>query len=65
MVQNTINTKTNIGTLAPGFEMDITGPLVEGVLQQPVNDMNDMLVAGIEPAGPAQGDQLFKIGDLR
>ena len=45
--------------------MDIRGALVECVLPQPVHDMHDMLVVGIELfVSLAQFDQLFERGQV-
>ncbi|KKD56798.1 hypothetical protein VM57_19575 [Stenotrophomonas maltophilia] len=42
--------------------MDVRGALFVGVLQQPVDDVHDVLVVGIDVAGAAQLHQLLEAG---
>ncbi len=44
--------------------MNITGALVERVLQQPVDDIDHVLVIGIQLAGAPQLHQLFQVLDI-
>ena len=41
--------------------MNITGALLVGVLQQPINDADDVAIVGFQLAVPAQIHQLFQI----
>ena len=43
--------------------MDVARAAVKGVLQQPVNDTNDMMIVGIQLAAPAEFHQLLEVGD--
>ena len=62
MVQNPVYPETDIAAFTPWLQMNITGPLIERVLQQPIDNMNNMLITGIKFSGPPQSYQLFKIG---
>ncbi len=48
--------------LAAGFDMDVAGPLLKGVLEQPVDDIDDVRIVGIRllVAGP-QFQQLLEV----
>ncbi len=48
-------------SFAARLEVDVAGALVEGVLQQPVDDADDVLVVGVELAGAAQLHQLLEV----
>ena len=49
--------------LAPRLDVDVARALVEGVLPQPVDDVDDVVVVGVELlAGLAQLDQLLEVG---
>ena len=50
--------------IAPRFEMYIAGSLLEGITEQPVTNVHDMLVVGIEFAGATKLHQLFEISDV-
>ena len=52
--------------LAPRLEVDVAGALLEGVLPQPVDDVHDVLVVGVELlVALAELDQLLEVGDRR
>ena len=64
-VQHAINAQAHGPLLAPGFDMDIAGPLFERVLKQPVNDMDDMGIVGIGfLIARAKVYQLLKVGQV-
>ena len=46
-MQHAVNPEPDIALIAPRFEMNVTGPLLEGVLQQPVDQVNDVTVVRI------------------
>ena len=61
LMQHAVDAEAHDAEVAPGFDMDVRCPLLEGVLPQPINDMDDVLVVGIEgPVGLAQFDQLLE-----
>ena len=47
VMQQPINAKAHPTLVAAGLDMDIAGSLAKGVLQQPVDDVDDMRVVGI------------------
>ena len=63
-VQHAVDAKADVALVAPRLEMDVARALVVGVLQQPVDDADDVLVVGVEFAAPAEVDQLLQIGDV-
>ena len=46
-MQQPINAKAHPTLVAAGLDMDVAGSLAKGVLQQPVDDVDDMRVVGI------------------
>jgi hypothetical protein len=46
-VKHTVDPEPHLADRAAGFYMDIRGALVKGVLQQPVDDLDHVLVIGI------------------
>ncbi|MPN30486.1 hypothetical protein SDC9_177957 [bioreactor metagenome] len=46
-MQHAVDAEADDAEVAPRPDVDVGGPLVEGVLPQPVDDMDDMLVVGI------------------
>ena len=65
-VQQAIDTVAQLALFAAWFQVDIAGALLDGVLQQPVDDMHDMRVvcAGLGLAF-AQLKQLLKFPQAR
>ena len=47
--------------VAPRLDVDVGCALLERVLPQPVDDVDDVLVVGVEMAVPAELDQLLEI----
>ena len=62
-VHHTVDTEPDVALLPPGLEVDIAGPLVEGVLQKPVHDADDVLVVGIELSAAPELHELLEILD--
>ena len=64
LVQHAVDAEAHDADVAPRLEVDVAGALVEGVLPQPVDDVDDVLVVGVELAvGLAQLDQLLEVAD--
>jgi hypothetical protein len=60
-MQDAVDAETHDADFAPRLDMDVAGALVESVLPEPVDDVDDVLVIGIELAiGPAEFDQLLE-----
>lgn len=64
-VQHAVDAKPHGALLAARFDVDITGALLEGVLEQPVDNVDDVGVVGVRllVAG-AQVEQLFEIAQV-
>ena len=62
VVQHAVDAKAHRALLAPGFDVDIAGALLERVLEQPVDDVDDVRVVGVRLliAG-AEVEQLFEV----
>jgi len=61
-VQDAVDAKAHQAEVALGFQMDVGGALVERVLPQPVDDMDDVLIVGIDLLVElAEFDQLLEI----
>jgi len=66
LVQHPVDTEAHYAQLAPRLQMDVARALVERVLPQPVDNVDDVLVVGVELlAGPAHLDQPFEVADPR
>ena len=50
-----------MGDIATGLDMNITGALIKGILQQLIDDIDDMLIVGIRILYISQFQQLLKI----
>ena len=61
-VQHPINAKPQQTLFAARFEVNVTGALVKRILQQPVNNIDDVLIFAITGTG-TELNQLFKITD--
>ena len=46
-VQHPVDAKTHAALLAAWFDMNVTGALGKGVLEQPVDDIDDMRIVGV------------------
>ena len=60
-MQHTVDTETDDRHIALGFQMDIRGALFKCKLPQPVYDIDDVLVIGIDLFLIAEFDQLLQI----
>ena len=49
-----VDPEPHLGNRAPGLYMNVGGSLLEGILQQPVNDFDHMLVVGVRIFAGAQ-----------
>ena len=47
LMQHTIDAKANPALVPPRLQMNITGPLVESILQQPVHNIDNVLILSI------------------
>ncbi len=60
-VQHAVDAKPDIALLAARLQMDVAGALGEGVLQQPIHDLDDRPFVGAQFAAAAQFQQLLEI----
>jgi hypothetical protein len=65
VVQHAVDAKTHRALLAARFDVDIAGALLEGVLEQPVDDVDDVRVVGVRLliAG-TEIEQLFEVAEV-
>ena len=63
LVHHAVDAEAHVAGFAPRFEVDVRSALLEGVLEQPVDDVHHVLVVGVELAGARQFDQLLEIGN--
>ena len=60
-MQHPVDTKADDTQITPRFNVDIRGALLESVLQQPVDDVDDVRVVGVElTIGAPEIDQLLE-----
>jgi hypothetical protein len=60
-MQHAVDAEAHDAEIAPRLDVDVAGALLEGVLPQPVDDVDDVLVVGVELAvALAQFDQLLE-----
>jgi len=65
-VQNAVDAEPHVAQFTARLDVDIARPLIEGVLPQPVDDVDDVLVVRVELAiGLAELDKLLEIRKLR
>ena len=50
LVQHAVDAEAHDADVAPRLEVDVARALLERVLQQPVDDVDDVLVVGVELA---------------
>ena len=62
-MQHAVDSKAYLALATARFEMNITGPLLKGILQQPVDNIDYMLVLSIGVFELAHFQQLLKVGD--
>ena len=60
LVQHAVDAEAHVAGLAARLEVDVARARVEGVLQQPVDDVDDVLVVGRELTTPAEIGQLLE-----
>src|SRR5690606_37499703 len=60
LVQHAIDAEAHAARLAPRLQVDVGGALLVGVLQQPVDDVDDVVVVGADLAHAPQLDQLLE-----
>jgi len=58
-MQHAIDAEAHLSCVAARLEVDVRGALIECVLPQPVDDVDDVLVVGVDAAARAQLDQLI------
>ena len=63
-MQHAVDAEAHVAGIAPRLEVDVARALLERVVEQPVADVDDVLVVGVELAAPAQLHQLLEVGDL-
>jgi hypothetical protein len=60
-VQHAVDAKAHEAHVAPRLDVDVGGALLERVLPQPVDDVDDVRVVGVEVAVAAELDQLLEV----
>src|SRR5690606_22485541 len=66
VVQHAIDAEAHLTDFATRLDVNIAGALIEGVLPQPVDDIDDVLVVGVElPVALAEFDQLLEVRKFR
>src|SRR5690606_22371428 len=60
LVQHAVDAEAHAAHVAARLQVDVGGALLVGVLQQPVDDVDDVVVVGIDVAGATQLDQLLE-----
>ncbi|MNS27337.1 hypothetical protein D3C72_592830 [compost metagenome] len=65
VVQHAVDAKAHRALFTPRLDVDIAGALLEGVLEQPVDDVDDVRIVGIRLliAG-AEVEQLFEVAEV-
>ena len=64
LVQHAVDAEAHVADVAPRLDVDVARALLEGVLEQPVADVDDVLVVGVELAAAPELDQLLEVGDV-
>ena len=60
-MQQAVDAEADLGPLAPGFDVNVAGPLLVGVLQQPIDDADDVRVVRFRRLA-VQFQQLLETG---
>ena len=60
-MEYTIDAETDVAYVAARLQMNITGALIESVLQQPIHDVDDVFVVGIRRLGFTQFQHGFQV----
>src|SRR3989338_3458687 len=61
LMQHAIDTEAHDADVAARLQMDVAGALLEGILEQPVHQRDDMLLVSVQVLVFAQLDQLLEI----
>ncbi len=64
-MQHAVDAEAHHAEVAPRLDVDVGSALLERVLPEPVDDMDDVLVVGVEVAAIAQLDQLLEVARQR
>jgi hypothetical protein len=60
-MQHAVDTEANDADFTPRLDVDVARALFERVLPEPIDDIDDVLVVGVELAiGPAEFDELLE-----
>ena len=65
LVQHAVDAEAHEADVAPRLDVDVGGALLERVLPEPVDDVDDVLVVGVEVAVLAELDQLLEVARER
>ena len=65
IVQYAVDAKAHVARVAARLEMNVARPRIEGILQQPIDDGDDVLVLGRELAHTAQFRELLQVAQTR
>ena len=60
-VKHAIDAEADITGIPAWLQVDVAGALIEGVLQQPVDDAHDVLIVGVKFTGFSELHQLLEI----
>ena len=63
-MEQAVDAEAHVARLAPRLDMDVARALLERIVEEPVADVNDMLVVGIELPATPQLHQLLEVRDL-
>ena len=64
-MQHAVDAEAHEPDVAPRLDVDVGGALLERVLPEPVDDVDDVLVVGVELAVLAELDQLLEVARER
>ena len=65
LVQHAVDAKAHLPGVAPRLDVDVGGALLERVLPEPVDDVDDVAVVGVELALLAERDELLEVAGER
>jgi hypothetical protein len=64
VVQHAVDAEADEALVPARLDVDVAGALVEGVLQQPVDDVDDVGVVGLGALQRAELEHLLEVGDV-
>jgi hypothetical protein len=64
-MQHPVDAEAHNTEIASRLEVNVGSALLEGVLPEPVDDVDDVLIVGVQIAAVAQFDQLFEVACQR